>query len=39
VSVNGDSADFSSVKRINRAPTTEEVQAALNTPALAARMH
>lgn len=38
LSVNGDSADFASVKRTNRAPTTEEVQAALNTPALAARM-
>ena len=38
VSVNGNSADFASVKRANRPPTTEEVEAALNTPALAARM-
>jgi hypothetical protein len=38
VGVNGDSADFASVKRSNRAPTTEQVQTALNTPALAAKL-
>lgn len=36
VSVNGDSADFANIKRATWAPTTEEVQAALNAPALAA---
>ncbi len=38
VSVNGDTADFASVKHADRAPTTEEVQAALAAPALSARM-
>ncbi len=38
VSVNGDSANFASVKRTSRTPTSEEIQTALNTPALAARL-
>jgi hypothetical protein len=38
VSVKGASADFASVKHTSRAPTAEEIQTALNTPALAARL-
>lgn len=38
VSVKGDSADLASVKRSSRAPTSEEIEAALSTTALAARV-
>lgn len=38
VSVNGDSANFASVKHSSRIPTSEEVQASLNTPALATEL-
>jgi hypothetical protein len=39
VSMDGDTADFLQVKRANRAPTREEIEAALKATALAARMH
>ena len=38
VNVNGDDADFANVKRVNRNPTSEEVEAALNTTAVAAKV-
>jgi hypothetical protein len=38
VKVSGDSADFTNIKRTTHAPTSEEVQMALSTPALAARL-
>jgi len=38
VNVKGDSADLASVKRSSRAPTSQEIEAALNATALAARV-
>lgn len=38
VSVNAETADLAQVRRANRAPTEEEIDAALNSMALAARM-
>ncbi|HEY7304263.1 MAG TPA: hypothetical protein VH601_09125 [Bryobacteraceae bacterium] len=38
VSVTGSSADFAQVKRANQAPTVEEIEAALNATALAAKV-
>jgi len=38
VGLNGETADLTQVKRANRAPTGAEVEAALNSMALAARM-
>jgi hypothetical protein len=38
VSVKGGSVDFAGVKHTSRAPTSEEIRTALNTPALAARL-
>lgn len=37
VSVYGDSADFANVKHVSRAPTADEIEAALNTTALSAQ--